>query len=265
MRRLPNYNPVEHTPRLETNNRTAEMIKYASNALQATLISFANEIASVCSTHEELDAMDVMRGVHLMNEITPVTESGERKTAPIAKFLSPGCGFGGSCFPKDVAAIVANARDRGVPMQLLESVQAINKKQPLKLLEMAEQSLGSLKGKRVAVLGLAFKAGTDDLRETPAIPIVRALADRGATVVAFDPQVHEIKLPLVLASSMEEAVGGADAVLLVTAWPQFKELPAVIARQAKPPVLIDGRRFIKPDAVKSYKGIGVSFGQGEMQ
>lgn len=259
------YQPFQDTPKLETNNRTAEMIKYASNALQATLISFANEIASVCSTHKDLDAMDVMRGVHLMNEITPVTGSGARKTAPIAKFLSPGCGYGGSCFPKDVAAIVAAARDRGEPMQLLEAVQAINKRQPIRLVDLAEQALGTLKDKRVAVMGLAFKAGTDDLRETPAIPIVRNLTDRGARVVAYDPQVRHFPLPLKIADAMDEAVRDADAVLLVTAWPQFGELPAIIARQPKPPVLVDGRRFIKPDAVKSYRGIGVSFGQGEIQ
>jgi len=259
------YEPFKQTPRLETNNRTAEMIKYASNALQATLISFANEIAAVCSTHESLDAIEVMRGVHLMNEITPVTDSGERRTAPIAKFLSPGCGFGGSCFPKDVAAIVAHANDRGAKMTLLESVQSINKKQPLKLVDMAEQALGTLTGKRIAVLGLAFKAGTDDLRETPAIPIVKALAERGASVTAFDPQVHKIDAPATLAGSMEEAVRGADAVLLVTAWPQFAELPAVIAHQPSPPMLIDGRRFIKPDAVMAYRGIGLSKRNGESQ
>ncbi|HEX8325578.1 MAG TPA: UDP-glucose/GDP-mannose dehydrogenase family protein [Tepidisphaeraceae bacterium] len=253
------YASFKQTPKLRTNNRTAEMIKYASNSLQATLISFSNEIATLCATQPNLDACDVMKGVHLMNEITPVTDDGPRVKAPIARFLSPGCGFGGSCFPKDVSALAAHGAASEVMTPLLDAVLGINKQQPLKLVQMAEKAIGSLAGKRVAVLGIAFKSGTDDVRESPALAIVDALVDRGAIVRAFDPQVKHLKpaRDIKWAVSTADAVRGSDVVLLVTAWPEFKSVPALIEKETIPPVLIDGRRFISPAAVKRYAGIGL--------
>lgn len=253
------YASFKQTPKLKTNCRTAEMIKYASNSLQATLISFSNEIAALCATQPNLDALEVMRGVHLMNEITPVKDNDVREKAPIARFLSPGCGFGGSCFPKDVSALAAHAAAAGIETPMLSAVLGINKRQPLKLVALAEQALGTLAGKRVAVLGVAFKSGTDDVRESPALPIIDALLSSKATVVAFDPQVKHLKpaRDVTWAKSTADAVAGADAVLLVTAWPEFKSVPALIEKEPKPPVLIDGRRFISPSAVKRYAGIGL--------
>lgn len=253
------YAPFKDTPRLRTNNRTAEMIKYASNALQATLISFSNEIATLCATQPQLDACDVMRGVHLMNEITAVSANGQRQSALIARFLSPGCGFGGSCFPKDVSALAAHGRAAEVATPLLDAVLGINKRQPLKMIEMAERAVGDLRGKRVAVLGVAFKAGTDDVRESPAIAVIDSLLARGATVVAYDPQVKHLTpaRDIAWAKDVESAIHGVDAVLLVTAWPQFKSVPALIDKESSPPVLIDGRRFISPTSVKRYAGIGL--------
>jgi UDPglucose 6-dehydrogenase/GDP-mannose 6-dehydrogenase len=251
-------------PRVRTNNRTAEMIKYASNAYQATCISFANEIGNLCAALGGIDAMDVMRGVHLMKELTPFVPAGTagRLRAPIANFLSPGCGFGGSCFPKDVKALIAHGQSHGVPVPLLESVIETNKKQPVKLVALLEQRLGTLAGKRVAVLGLAFKPGTDDMRESPAIPVIEMLLAAGATVQAFDP----IAMPearkvfngrLTYADGLEQAIEGADGVLLVTRWPEFKAVPEILARRNATAAFIDGRRLIDKHAVPGYAGIGL--------
>lgn len=255
------YAAFTKTPKIRTNNRTAEMIKYASNSMQAMLISFSNEIAGLCATQPGLDAMDVMRGVHLMHEITPVDEYGRRSrvSAPVAKFLSPGCGFGGSCFPKDVNALAAFARSAGVNTPLLNAVLDINKHQPLRLVQLAEQALGSLDGKRIAVLGIAFKAGTDDARESPALPILETLLAKNANVVAYDPQVRHLQgyKRVEWAGSLNAALHDADAVLIVTSWPQFKSLPVLLEKETHQPVVIDGRRMIEPAAVKRYAGIGL--------
>lgn len=258
------YKSFAHTPTVRTNNRTAEMIKYASNSLQATLISFSNEMARVCETHPNLDIKEVLRGVHLMNEITPVdpTQPGTRKTAPISRFIGAGCGFGGSCFPKDVSALIAHGQQRGQAMPLLSSVMQINQSQPLKLVEFAEQSLGNLSKKNVTVLGLAFKPGTDDVRESPAHPIIAALLHRGAAVTVFDPIVQSLagNSSVRFAKNLGDAVSGADAILLVTNWPEFADVPRMIKTSGKPVILCDGRRMFAPDSADHYMGIGLKSG-----
>lgn len=263
------YASFPDTTLLRTGNKAAEMVKYASNALQATMISFANEIANLCESVDGVDAIEVMRGVHAMKELTAISGNGaQRQTAPIVNFLSPGCGFGGSCFPKDLKAIVAHGRSLGTPTPLLDAVVAVNAGRPMRMVELTQASLGSLAGKRVALLGLAFKPGTDDMRESPAVPIARELRRRHAEVVAYDPAAMEearrlfVAGELALAASMEEAVSGADAVLLVTRWPEFAELPRLIAASTKRPVLIDGRRMIAPDSVPRYRGVGRREGPG---
>ena len=251
-------------PLLRVNNGTAEMMKYASNALQALMISFANEVADLCEAVGDVDAMDVMRGVHSMKELTLLHEHAGRVKAPITSFLFPGCGFGGSCFPTDLKAITAHGRALDLPMKLLEAVISVNAERPLRMVDLAEAALGSLAGRRVAVLGLAFKRGTNDMRESPAIPIVCELQRRGAVVSAFDPVATEEALrvfgtaaPLLMAS-LDEAVRDADAILLVTRWPEFADLPRLVAaRHGKPPLLVDGRRVIDPRAVPRYRGIGL--------
>ena len=263
------YASFTTTPTLRTNCRTAEMIKYASNCFQATLISFANEIANLSSACGGVDAMDVMKGLHLMQGLTFVprtpatTLQRDRVTSPIVNFLSPGCGFGGSCFPKDIRAIVAHGEAHNSPMRLMRAVVDINDRQPARVVRMVQRKLGDLHGKRIAVMGLAFKPGTDDMRESPSLPIVRELCHLGAEVVAFDPIAHLAAqrvlsdVRVTFADSMAAAVSGAAAVVLVTRWPEFKALPDLINRQAPPPVLIDGRRFIHKDAVETYDGIGL--------
>ena len=245
-------------PRLRTNNRTAEMIKYASNAFQATCISFANEIGNLCAGLGGMDAIDVMRGVHLMKELTV---AGSQR-APITNFLSPGCGFGGSCFPKDVKALIAHGKSNQVATPLLESVIDTNKKQPAKLVSLLTARLGDLAGKRVAVLGLAFKPGTDDVRESPAMPIIDLLLQAGAVVTAFDPiAMPEARKALngrvAYADSLSEAIDKADGVLLVTRWPEFKALPDLLAARNATAAFVDGRRLIDKAAVPGYAGIGL--------
>lgn len=264
------YNAFSDVPVLRTGNRTAEMIKYASNALQATMISFANEIANLCeSIGGGVDAIEVMRGTHAMKELTirpdsgSATNSSGRLVAPITKFLLPGCGFGGSCFPKDVKAITAHARAAGAPAPLLDAVLQVNAERPERLVARVESTSGSLRGRRVAVLGVAFKPGTDDVRESPAIPLVRSLMRRGAAVTAFDPvALQEAQKAFgddapTFADSIESAVDGATAVFVVTAWPEFRSLPAILVRVNPPPLLCDGRRMFMPQDFSRYLGVGL--------
>lgn len=263
------YADFPGVPILRTGNRAAEMIKYASNALQATMISFANEIANLCERIDGVDAIEVMRGVHAMKELTVASGGGAQPVAaPIVHFLSPGCGFGGSCFPKDLKAIVAHGKTLGAPTPLLDAVVAVNAGRPARMVDLAETALGGLAGKRVALLGLAFKPGTDDMRESPAVPIARELRRRGADVVAYDPAAIAEARKLfgaegpAFASSTQEAIRGADAVLLVTRWAEFADLPKLIAEAATKPVVIDGRRMIAPGSVPRYRGIGRREGAG---
>jgi UDPglucose 6-dehydrogenase/GDP-mannose 6-dehydrogenase len=253
------YASFKDVRKLRVSAEAAEMIKYASNSFQATMISFANEIANICSVNGDIDAMEVMEGVHLMKEL----RVGER-LAPITNFLKPGCGFGGSCFPKDVKALVAYAKDEDARTPLLEAVLNINAKQPLKMIEMLRRKgFENLKGVRLAVLGLAFKPGTDDMRESPAIPIVNELIRCGAKVRAFDPvAAHEAKkifpaTNLTICDSLEDAIKDAEAILLVTRWPEFAKLPEILGQMQSPPLLIDGRRMIDKESVPRYAGIGL--------
>lgn len=255
------YESFKDTPIVRTNCRTAEMIKYASNSLQATMISFANEVGNICEKLGNIDVVDVLHGVHLMKELTV-----NGKKSPITSFLGAGCGFGGSCFPKDVKAIVAHGQSRGVAMPLLQSVLDINREQPFKMIEMLVDQIGSVKGKNIAVLGLAFKPGTDDMRESPSIPIVRELVNLGAKVNAFDPIANDAAkkvfsgVEMKFCTSTDDAIKDAAAILLVTRWDEFKSLPEKIAKMPEKPLLVDGRRLIDKHSVPRYVGIGL----GEM-
>lgn len=255
------YATFADTPTLETNNKTAEMIKYASNSVLATLISFSNEIGNVCSTLGDVDVADVMRGVHLARYFSPLVPGHGRVRAPITSFLWAGCGYGGSCLPKDTKALSAHAAAHGAPMPLLDAVIATNLAQPARMIGLLERHLGALAGRRVALLGLAFKEDTDDMRESPSIPIARELLARGVEVVGYDPVAREsarAALPAAvrLVDSLEQALQGIDAALLITRWAEFERVPALLAGRADAPLLIDGRRIIAPGAVPKYAGIG---------
>lgn len=247
---------------LRTTPRTAEMIKYTTNALLATLISFSNEIGNLCA-EVGTDVVEVMAGVHLDKRLSPIRPDGERVRPAALTYLAAGCGFGGSCFPKDVKALIAHGKSVGLPMALLDAVIGVNKAQPMRMLDLLARHLGpDLAGRRVTVLGMAFKPGTDDIRESPSLPVTQALLDAGVEVTAFDPiAIHEArrKFPaLTFAPTLAEAVAGAEAVLVMTRWPEFAELPALLAERAAMPLVIDGRRMFRKDALPRYDGIGLS-------
>ncbi len=256
------YAAFTQTPILETNNKSAEMIKYVSNSVLATMISFSNEIGNLCSTLGGVDVAEVMQGVHLARYFTTTLEDGRRIKAPISSFLWAGCGYGGSCLPKDTKALAAHGAAHGAPMPLLTAVIETNQAQPAKMVALLEKHFPSLRGLRVALLGLAFKEDTDDMRESPAIPIARILVERGTQVIAYDPIANNAARAVLpagvrYAESLEQALAEADAALLITRWAEFGRLPELLAKRTGAPLLIDGRRMIERRTVPKYDGIGV--------
>jgi len=253
--------------RVHTTPRTAEMIKYASNALLATLISFSNEVGNLCAALAagggRVDVAEVMRGLHLSKYLRTALPEGSAITAPLAAFLWPGCGFGGSCLPKDVQALIARGRQAGVAMPLLEAVIGINKRQPQQVLALLHRHYPSLRGVRVAVLGLAFRPDTNDMRESPAIPIIHDLLAQGAELTAYDPAANAEARRLFgngrlrVCDDLPEAVRDVDAVVLVTCWDEFRRLPELLRQGERQPVVIDGRRMLDKASVPRYEGIGL--------
>ncbi|MBS7287565.1 MAG: UDP-glucose/GDP-mannose dehydrogenase family protein [Candidatus Freyarchaeota archaeon] len=237
---------------VKTDLRTAEMIKYANNAFLATKISFINEIANICELFG-VDVTQVAYAIGLDFRINP-------------EFLRAGCGFGGSCFPKDLRALISTARKKNYSPVLLEATLKVNDKQPLRMIELAKSVLGELRGRRVAVLGLAFKPETDDMREAPSIKIVQDLLKQGAVVAVHDPKAMERARAIFgenveYAKSSLDALRGADCCSIVTEWREYAELPLEEAKKTmRVPLLVDGRRVIDPvkaaDVGFIYRGIG---------
>lgn len=261
------YAPLVGVPIIRTRPSTAEMIKYASNAFMATLISYSNEIADFCEATDDVDVADVMRGLHEMKHLNLNGPDGARRQASVTAFLWPGCGFGGSCFPKDVKALVSQNLTKQVPTDLLTSVLKINQRRPERMVGMLQQRFPDLRDVAVTVLGLAFKPGTDDVRESPALPIVAQLLGLGARVTCHDPvatgsaRTALASLGLDVAgirfvSDIEAAVDEASAVLLVTSWPMYRDIPRLLEARNAHPLLIDGRRFYDARDLRDYVGIG---------
>ena len=232
---------------------SAEMTKYAANAMLATRISFMNEIANLC----DLVGADV-----------EMVRKGIGSDARIgSKFLYPGCGYGGSCFPKDVKALAHTAHEHGYTMQVIEAVERVNERQKSIVFDKLQLALGDLRGKTVAVWGLAFKPETDDIREAPALVVIDRLLEAGATVRAYDPvAANESRRRLgeervYHAASMYEAAEGADAVALITEWKQFRMPDWTLLRSAmRDNIIVDGRNILdKEEALNAgfrYYGIG---------
>jgi UDPglucose 6-dehydrogenase len=236
---------------VRTDVASAEMIKLASNAFLATKISFINEIANVCEG-VGANVNEVARGMGLDGRIGP-------------QFLQAGIGYGGSCFPKDVSALKMLAGNTGYHFQLLSSVIEVNELQKRRVISKLTKHLGSLVGKRVALLGLAFKPNTDDMREASSLVLAHRLQGEGATVVAYDPVAKGAAATLLpsveVLDSAAEALAGADAAILVTEWPEFGELDwQELAGTMANPLIVDGRNFLDPvsmrDAGYTYEGIG---------
>ena len=248
---------------LRTNNTTAEMIKYTSNSLLATMISFANEIGNLCASIGDIDALDVMKGVHLDKRFSPILEDGTRIVPGFTLYIEAGCGFGGSCFPKDVKALIAHGRRVGEDMQLMDAVIDINRNQPQQMLDRLNKHFSSVKDVTIAVLGLAFKPGTDDMRESPAIPVVNWLQQQGAKIKSYDPVARHEAEEIFGSSGIEycnevaSAIDGAEVIMLITRWDDFKAIPRLLEGLDKQPLLIDGRRMIDKNSVARYEGIGL--------
>ncbi len=232
-------------PVLRTELKAAEMIKYVNNAFLATKISFTNEIGNICKKLG-IDVYDVMKGVGMDHRISPY-------------FFNAGAGWGGSCFPKDVSALAAKAKELDYEPKLLQEVIDINKKQKVRIVKQLESKIGDLKGKRVALLGLSFKPDTDDIREASSIDIINALKEKGALISAYDPQAMELmKLihpDINYSGSPQEALNDSDACLIVTDWEEFKKLANKDFELMKNRVIIEGRKVLDKNNVKDFDGI----------
>jgi UDPglucose 6-dehydrogenase len=246
------YAPLE-APLVRTDIASAEMIKLAANAFLATKISFINEIANVCEV-TGANVIEVAKGIGLDDRIGP-------------KFLQAGVGFGGSCFPKDVTALKQLAGNSGYHFQLLNAVIEVNELQKRRVMAKLEKHLGSLVGRTVALLGLAFKPNTDDMREATSLVLSARLQAAGAKVRAYDPvaeqEARKLMPGLDFAEDALSAVTGADAAVLVTEWDEFKQLDfGAVAEAMSGSVIIDGRNALDPDAIAAagltYEGVGRS-------
>jgi UDPglucose 6-dehydrogenase len=253
------YRPLylNAAPILYVNRRTAELIKYASNAFLATKITFINEIADLCE-QVAADVQDVARGMGLDNRIG-------------GKFLHPGPGFGGSCFPKDTTALLKTAQDHGVPLRIVEAVSVVNDQRKRAMARKVVAALdGSVRGKTIGVLGLAFKPNTDDTRDSPAIPLITALQDLGARVRAYDPAGMEqakLTLPdLHYCNSAYAAAEGADALVIATEWEQFRaldltRLKSIMVR----PVIVDLRNIYLAEEMQRADFRYVAVGRADVR
>jgi UDPglucose 6-dehydrogenase len=240
------YAPItegQDVPVVVTGRREAEMIKYANNAFLAAKVSLINDLGNVCKEFG-VDAYEVAEAIGLDDRI------GER-------FLRSGLGWGGSCFPKDVSAIVAAAREAGYEPELLASAVAVNERQPERLLALLDEHV-DVAGRRVAVLGLAFKPGTDDVRNSRAIPVIEGLRDRGAEVVAYDPvataNMAERFPDIEYVDAADAALEGAHAAVVVTDWDEFAALDEAFDAMAEP-VVVDGRRTVERREGLTYEGL----------
>lgn len=234
-----------------TTIETAEMIKYASNSLLSTKISFANAMSFICD-EVGADVEQVLNGVGLDKRLG-------------RSFLYPGVGFGGSCFPKDVKALIAIAKAHGYDFQLLRSVYQVNEEAKQRFLKKVIENLGGVSGKTIAVWGLSFKPDTDDMRDAPSVDIIKGLTAQGAKVRAFDPQAEKnarsVLPDIHYCTSPQDAARGADALLLLTEWNEFKQIDLMkIKKLMKEPVLFDGRNVYDPAKMREigfrYKAVG---------
>jgi UDPglucose 6-dehydrogenase len=245
----------EPPPLLMTSTKSAEIIKHASNAFLALKISFINAVSNLCEA-TNANVEQVARGMGLDTRIGP-------------KFLRPGIGYGGSCFPKDVAAFRSVAEQLGIDFSLLSEVEKINIQQKKRFVNKVRSALWNLRGKRLGVLGLAFKGDTDDIRESPAIEIIQLLLNEGCTIAAFDPaaiqrteQVLPPRAGLRYASDAYDAAADADALLILTDWPEFAELDLRRINQSlRYPIVIDGRNLYDPGVMTDHGFTYLSVGR----
>lgn len=263
LRRL--YAPWE-AEKVEVNTRTAELIKYANNALLATQISAVNELANLAAAIGGIDIMDVMAGVHLDKRWNPILD-GQRANPGILTYLVPGCGFGGSCFPKDVQALRASGAAAGAPMHMLDAVLRVNDAQPDQVIDILERAMGQLAGRKVLLLGLAFKPETDDVRESASIRIAAGLLDRGCALVAHDPvaapnfarAIGDRAARMSFVDDWKTAVAGAEIVVVATRWSDYARLAGM---DLSGRVVFDARRLFRPDELSCERYLSIGQGSG---
>jgi UDPglucose 6-dehydrogenase len=250
--------------KLAVPTRTAEMIKYANNAILAVQISAMNELANVATRLGGIDMRDVVHGVSLDKRWSPIVD-GNRITPGITTYLVPGCGFGGSCFPKDVQAIRSLGEAEGLPMDMLNAVLSVNAAQPHEVSNTLRARVGDLNGAKVLVLGLAFKPETDDVRETPSLPIIEDLINANAAVIAHDPIAID-GFKSLMGSAADQVrftddwrahIADCEIIVIATRWQEYEAVPPMLRDDQ---TVFDVRRLLHPDAVKqgSYLTIGRS-------
>lgn len=243
-------------PIIRTGISTAELIKYTNNAFLATKISFINTIANLCQKIPNSDILAIAKAIGLDKRINP-------------QFLNAGIGYGGSCFPKDVKALIAYSKSIGYDPKLLNAVEEINNDQPKQVIALAKKHLGNLQDKRIAILGLSFKPNTSDMREARSIPIINQLLNEGAQVVAYDPVAIPnakslLRKEITYASSPIECLKDTNCAILVTEWDEFKKLTPEDFQSMRQPILIDSRRIFNPeDFTGKVKLEGIGLGKPE--
>ena len=231
-------------PTIVTTISSGEFVKYSVNTFRANQLSFLNTLANLCEKTSGADVVEVVRGLSTVTKIDP-------------RYLRAGFGFGGSCLPKDLRALTARAKELDVDSSLLEASAHVNEKQPLHAVEMSRQLIGEIRGKRIAVLGLAFKAETDDVRESVAIKVANALADAGASVVAYDPQAMQnarefLRPGIALAKDSHSCLLKADCCVIATEWNEFRKIePKVFVSLMRTPAIVDGKRIFDGTKFKS--------------
>src|SRR5580765_976928 len=240
------YSPFTRTgaPIMLMDCASAELSKYAANAMLATRISFMNEVANVCES-VGADVDQVRRAV-----------AADRRIGP--SFLFPGIGYGGSCFPKDVKAMLRFAAEKNYKFAILDAVEAVNERQKLRLLTKVQAQFGSLKGKQIAIWGLAFKPRTDDMREAPSVPLIQGLLAAGASVQVYDPEAMKVARgifgsKITYAENSYAALTGADALVIVTEWNEFREPDFARMRKVlRNPIIFDGRNLYNPEQIRAH-------------
>jgi len=240
-------------PVVETTHNTAELIKYANNAFLATKISFINSIANICQKLGGVDVGDIADAIGLDDRIGP-------------KFLKAGPGYGGSCFPKDVDALINFAQNSGYNATLLETVQKVNESQLYQVLDLAKGLLGNFKGKRFSILGLSFKKDSDDIRNSISIRLIKELLEKGAKVAAYDPMANEntrrlFENRIKICDKMKDCISGSDCCILMTEWDVFRRLKkSDFKKLMREPCVVDARRILEPKELKGIKFAAIGHG-----
>jgi len=233
------------------------------------LISFANEISNISEKIENVDPVEVLKALVADRRIT-TTKNGEKILPELQSYLIPGCGFGGSCFPKDVKAILNYAQSLKTKTPLIESILEVNEERPNKIISLVEGILGTLNGKKISVLGLTFKPNTDDMRSSPSFDAIKLLNDKNATVFVYDPVISEInqeirkKYDFTLVKSLEECLDESECAILLTSWKEFLSIDAeLLKKHMKNPKIIDGRNFLLKEKFEENMYYKIGFVEGK--